>query len=138
MYFVTIFGGDPSFVISRVLNRKCSNKMGQNQIIGKRTAAEAGHLSFATSWLCDLEADPHLIQPQIASSSVNRDENTTHLLRFLNEIVHVKCLAQCPACRKCSMNTGDDDGSGYRCSLVARMNGRRDVRMREVPSYFPL
>lgn len=135
MYFVTIFGGDSSFVISRVLNSRCSNKMGQNQIISKRMAAEASRLSFATSWLCDFEADPHLIQPRLASSSVNRDENTTHLLSFLNEIVRVKRLAQRPAC---SIDTSNDDGSGYRCSLVARMNGRRDVRMREVPSYFPL
>lgn len=134
MYFVTIFGGGP-FVISRVLNSRCSNKMGQNQIIGKRMAPEASHLSSATSWLCDFEADPHLLQPQLVSSSVNRGENTTHLLSFLNEIVHVKCLAQCPAC---SVNTSNDDGSGYRCGLVARMNGRRDVRMRDVPSYFPL
>lgn len=59
-------------------------------------------------------------------------------MRFLNEIVHVKCLAQCLACSKGSVDTHSDDDNGDKYRLTARRNRSRDVRMREVPFCFSL
>ena len=100
VYFVTFFWGVSSFA--------CYSA-GDAQIRWGRVRSSSTWQLKPLIQLCHFLAVWLWVRSSLdsatVSSSVNRDENTAHVLRFLKEIVLVKCLAQCLACRKCSINT---------------------------------
>ena len=100
VYFVTFFWGVSSFACYSAGDAQIRwGRVRSSSTWQLKPLIQLCH--FLTVWLWVRSS----LDSATVSSSVNRDENTAHVLRFLKEIVLVKCLAQCLACRKCSINT---------------------------------